>query len=63
MAFERLLRFALDGAILYGDLVEAKEGSCLVRKLHGSIAEGFFPRAPEEITSVSTVRYECCCVP
>lgn len=42
MAFERLLRFELDGAILYGDLVEAKEGSCLVRKLHGSIAEGFF---------------------
>jgi 2-keto-4-pentenoate hydratase/2-oxohepta-3-ene-1,7-dioic acid hydratase in catechol pathway len=54
MAFKRLVRFANGDARCYGDLIEAAEKGYRVRKLNGSVKEGF-KNASDEVFEVRSV--------
>ena len=50
MAFEKLVRFELDGIATYGDLVENTDDGFKVTKLKGSLEDGFSADGDRTIT-------------
>jgi hypothetical protein len=58
MAFDRLARFEHEGATHYGDLVETTEEGYLVKKLNGSITDGFTSTSGDAVL-VENVRSFC----
>lgn len=54
-SFKNLVRFSSNGQVHYGDLVEAKDGKYVVRRLDGTLFEDDLIET-EEYHTVDTVR-------
>jgi hypothetical protein len=54
-AFKSLVRFSSNGQVHYGDLIEAKDGKYVVRRLHGTLFKEDLVQT-EEYHTVNTVR-------
>ena len=50
MAFKKLVRYGHNGENHYGDLISSGEHGFLVKRLEGSIREGFKPTSDEPVT-------------